>query len=199
MKHVVWLYLILLSWALTAQEPVCLASAYFERHPECRSEGRGAKCIQLDITHSLDNEGKPFIFAWNFGDGTTQEGPLTEYCYARYGTYQITMDLVDPKTKQVIHNELSTRVTLLPPVDFVIDTLREMSAVFRYDPELLPGIAVDNVYWKVENNYYCGERIRHAFAQPGLHIIEIAAVGKTAEKMLFNGCTLRGVFVAPKP
>ncbi|MCU0420139.1 MAG: PKD domain-containing protein [Cyclobacteriaceae bacterium] len=182
-----------------AQEAACEAAAYFQRHPECGSEGRGAKCLQLDITHSLDRDGKPFVFAWNFGDGTTQQGPLTEYCYQRYGTYQITLDLIDPQTRQVIHNELSTQVTLLPPVDVAIDTLRDRSAVFKYDPELLPGLAVEHVYWKIENRYYCGESIRHAFANPGLHMIEIAAVGKTADKMSFNGCTLRGVFVAPKP
>lgn len=199
MRRLLLLPFFALPWAVCAQEISCAAVSYFQQHPECGSEGRGAKCIQLDITHSLDKEGKPFVFAWNFGDGTTKEGPLTEYCYAQYGTYQITMDLIDPVTKQVIHNELTTQVTLLPPVDFAIDTLRETSAVFKYDPELLPGIAVEKVYWKVENGHYCGETMRHAFAKPGLHIIEIAAVGKTAEKMSFNGCTLRGVFIAPKP
>jgi hypothetical protein len=183
---------------LQAQEE-CGARQYFLNHPECGMEGRGARCIELDISHSVDKEGKPFIYEWNFGDGKVLSGPLTEYCYEQYGTYQITMDLLDPQTRMIIRNELSTKITLLPPVEFVTDTLQQMTAVFKYDPELLPGIAVDKIYWKIENEYYCGEQARHTFGQSGFHLIEIGVLGKTSDKMFFNGCTFRGAFVTSKP
>jgi PKD domain len=184
--------------ALQAQEE-CGARQYFLNHRECGMEGHGARCVELDISHSIDKEGKSFIYEWNFGDGKVLSGPMTEYCYEQYGTYQITMDLLDPETRMIIRNELSTKISLLPPVEFATDTLQQMTAVFKYDPELLPGIAVEKVYWKIENEYYCGEQARHSFGQPGFHLIEIGVLGKTPDKMFFSGCTFRGAFITTKP
>ncbi len=177
----------------------CEASLFFEHNKGCSSEARGQKCIELDITHSIDKEGKEFVYAWNFGDGTVQRGALTEYCYEKFGTYSITLDLLDPKTDLVIRNELATTVNLLPHIEYGTDTLLQMSARFAFDKAWMADIVAEKIFWRIENEFYCGETAQHTFKTTGLHILEIGVIGKDALNENFSGCTLTAVFIKPKP
>lgn len=181
------------------QSAPCDASHFFSTNLGCSAAGRGQKCIELDITHSIDKEGKDFVYAWNFGDGTIKRGALSEYCYEKYGSYRVTLDLLDPKTEIVIKNELSTTVNLLPKIEYQTDTLTSLSANFAYDRKMMFGISVEKVFWKIGDQFYCGETAKHAFASPGLHVIEIGVIGKDADKENFLGCTLMAVYIKTKP
>jgi PKD domain len=186
-------------FAVNGQSAPCEAAHFFTSNVGCLAEGRGQKCIQLDITHSIDKEGKEFVYAWNFGDGTIQRGPLSEYCYEKFGSYQVTLDLLDPKTEVVIRNELATTINLLPKVEYHTDTLKDMTANFAYDKSLMAGITVGKVFWRIEDKFYCGKTARHSFATAGLHILEIGVVGLDAKGESFLGCTLMAVYIKPKP
>ena len=197
-KHIVLVAACLANVILSnGQASTCNASQFFANNIGCSATGRGLKCIELDISHSIDKEGKEFVYAWNFGDGAVKRGPLSEYCYEKFGSYRITLDLLDPKTNLVIRNELATTVNLLPLVEYRTDTLREMSATFGYDKALMAGIEVEKIFWKIENEFYCGETARHSFTTAGLHILEIGVVGKDPLKDSFSGCTLMAVFIKP--
>lgn len=180
-----------------AQHSDCTSKQFFENNQACLGANRGTKCLQLDVSHSLDKEGKEFIYSWNFGDGHTKEGLLTEYCYQDYGSYFISLDLLDAKTKMVIRNELSTTVTLLAPVKYQVDTLTQMVANFAYNASEFPGFKANQIFWRIEGEYYCGSTARHTFVKDGFHLIEIGMVGDGEERKNQTGCTLMGVFIKP--
>jgi hypothetical protein len=189
----------LAAWPIVAQtDGTCNAVVFFQQNQGCDQAKRGSKCLQLDIRHSLDKEGKEFVYAWNFGDGVTRQGYLTEYCYQQFGTYQISLDLLDPKTNLVIKNEISTEVTLLPRIEFKTDTLKGENPYLKYDPVLMSGIKVNEVFWRIEDKYYCGELIRPTFFREGLYIVEVGVKGLDQASESFAGCTLIGIFVQPK-
>jgi len=196
-KAAILFILIGINGATYAQEATCAAEQFFEVNQGCLGANRGSKCLQLDVSHSLDKEGKEFVYSWNFGDGNSQEGLLTEYCFADYGSYFITLDLVDAKTKMVIRNELSTTVTLWPPVNYQVDTLAQNIANFEYNKDEFPGFAAKDIYWKIEGEFYCGETARHTFKKNGFHLIEIGMIGNSEERQNQTGCTLMGVFIKP--
>lgn len=181
-----------------AQETACASEDFFQKNPGCTSSLRGLKCIELDIRHSVDKDGKEFIYSWNFGDGTAKRGYLTEYCYADFGTYNISLDLLDPVTSVVVRNELSTTITLLPMVKYQVDTVDNAQVNLRYDPGLLPGVSVEKVYWRVEDTFSCGPSTTHTFQKAGLHVFEIGVHGKQDGKN-FSGCTLMGIYIKTKP
>ncbi len=181
------------------QSTPCEASQFFANNMGCSAEGRGQKCVELDISHSIDKEGKEFVYAWNFGDGNVQRGALTEYCYEKFGTYRITLDLLDPITDLVIRNELSTTLNLLPHIDYRTDTLQELSAAFGYDKAMMAGLVVEKVFWKIEGEFYCGPMVEHSFKSAGLHILEIGVTGKDQLNVNISRCTLMAVFIKPKP
>ncbi|MEQ9413361.1 MAG: PKD domain-containing protein [Cyclobacteriaceae bacterium] len=180
-----------------AQDASCTAEQFFETNQGCLGTNRGSKCLQLDVSHSLDKQGKEFVYSWNFGDGNSQEGLLTEYCFAEYGSYFITLDLVDAKTKMVIRNELSTTVTLWPSVNYQVDTLIQHIANFEYNNDEFPGFTARDIYWRIEDEFYCGPTVRHTFKKDGFHLIEIGMVGDSEERQNQTGCTLMGVFIKP--
>jgi hypothetical protein len=197
-RAIIFLSLMLVTWRAAAQsDGMCQAAAFFEQNQGCDQTQRGNKCVQLDIRHSVDKEGKEFVYAWNFGDGVTRQGYLTEYCYERYGTYQISLDLLDAKTNLVIKNELSTEVTLLPRIEFKTDTLKGVNPYLKYDPVLMPGIKVTEVFWRIEGEYYCGELIRPKFLRAGSYVVEVGVKGADRKSESFVGCTLIGIFIQP--
>ena len=49
-------------------------------------------CVDFDATAST---GENLSFAWDFGDGSTDTGPATNYCYFQSGTYTVTLTVTD--------------------------------------------------------------------------------------------------------
>lgn len=55
-------------------------------------------CVDLatrfDAGASIDADGDPLTYTWDFGDGVTQQGAIAEHVYAKSGTYnvQVTVD-----------------------------------------------------------------------------------------------------------
>ena len=50
--------------------------------------------VRFDAVGSIDNDGEIVSYKWDFGDGTTGEGRLTEHTYSP-GTYQVTLVVTD--------------------------------------------------------------------------------------------------------
>ncbi len=53
--------------------------------------------VSFDGSASVDPEGDPLVYGWDFGDGTTQRvsWPQTEHRYARAGTYTVQLTVSD--------------------------------------------------------------------------------------------------------
>jgi len=57
--------------------------------------GETLQDIQFDGTASSDPEGQPITYFWNFGDGTTGEGPTPTHAYSRCGLYTVSLVVND--------------------------------------------------------------------------------------------------------
>jgi PKD repeat protein len=51
--------------------------------------------VAFDGSQSLDPQGDPLAFAWDFGDGTTGEGPTPTHAYETAGTFTVTLTVSD--------------------------------------------------------------------------------------------------------
>src|SRR5688500_16525438 len=82
---------------------------FFGNLADCAESLGGWKCLELDLTTeaAVENDStKVYEYSWNFGDGNRMPGTKIEHCYDEFGSYQVTMDLIDDETSTVIRNEL---------------------------------------------------------------------------------------------
>ncbi|MDN4612597.1 PKD domain-containing protein [Arthrobacter burdickii] len=53
--------------------------------------------VTFDASGSKDADGSIASYSWNFGDGTTAEGPTPTHQFGRDGTYTVTLVLIDDR------------------------------------------------------------------------------------------------------
>jgi hypothetical protein len=172
---------------LAAMAPVARAQQnpdainFFAGLSDCAESLGGWKCLELDLTTeaSAENDStKVYEYSWNFGDGNRMPGARIEHCYDQFGSYQVTMDLIDTETNTVIRNELSATVYLYPEIFPAIATRTEnlppsfMEFTCRYNDA--DQFEPDRVYWRIDGAYYEGRSIVHAFPAAGVFLIEMA-------------------------
>ena len=68
-----------------------------------------------NATNSTDDTGI-YIYAWNFGDGSTATGPLTSHNYTAAGIYNLTLTVTDNGNQSVATTQTVVVVAGNPPV-----------------------------------------------------------------------------------
>ena len=156
------------------------ARNFFGGLSDCAASLGGWKCLELDLSSeaAVENDStKVYEYSWNFGDGNRLPGTRIEHCYEQFGSYQVTLDLLDKETNTVIRNELSATVYLYPEIFPTISTRTDdlppsfMEFTCRYNDA--DQFDPDRVYWRIDGNYYEGRSIVHAFPVAGVFLVEM--------------------------
>ena len=153
---------------------------FFSSNSECPASLGGWKCLTLDLSSQLpsaNDTSKVYKYSWDFGDGTRIEGASIEHCYKQFGSYQIALDLIDPETNTVIRSELSSTIHLFPEIQpsIVIRSENLPPSTMEFtcavtNPEVFEA---DNVYWKIDDQYYTGPTVLHSFTTAGVYTVEV--------------------------
>lgn len=181
MQNLIFILLVVTGFAAVAQHDEG-SRAFFNGSTDCAASLGGWKCLALDLSSEADGENdstKVYVYSWSFGDGTRLHGKSIEHCYEQFGSYQVTMDLVDHETNTVIRNELSATVDLYPEIYPAITvttenlppTYMEFRASANNDD-----FEPDQVFWQIDGAYYAGPSIVHAFPAAGVYPVRMAVV-----------------------
>ena len=156
------------------------ALAFFDGLVDCPASLGGWKCLELDLSSEIVEENdstKFYEYSWNFGDGNRLQGTTIEHCYENYGSYQVSMDLLDPETNTVIRNELSATLHLYPEVFPRVDVNAEDRNPgvirFSYRDNSDDSFAPDRVFWRIDGLLYEGMSIVHSFPVAGVYLVEM--------------------------
>jgi hypothetical protein len=154
---------------------------FFNDLRDCAASLGGWKCIELDLSSEAapDNDStKVYEYSWNFGDGTRVRGSKIEHCYDGFGSYQVTMDLIDTESNTVIRNELSSTLELFPEVFPSIVTKTENlppgHMEFSFKDSEVGNFLPDRVYWRIGSSFYEGTSVVHSFPLAGIYRVEMA-------------------------
>lgn len=177
MLRLIAIFLIFLSSSAWAQQ-TSAAAAFFGNLTDCAASLGGWKCLELDLSSELMDESdttKSYEYSWDFGDGQRLQGMKIEHCYENFGSYQVTMNLLDLETNTVIRNELSSTVHLYPEIFPAIDARTEDQApsFIGFNYKEVDGFTPDGVFWRIDGQYYEGTSVVHSFPVAGNYLIEM--------------------------
>lgn len=179
MRYALVSFFLFIAWDVFPQQSAA-SKDFFHGLADCSTSLGGWKCLVLDLTSeaSVENDStKVYAYSWNFGDGTRKEGSRIEHCYDEFGSYQVTMDLIDSETNTVIRNELSSTVELYPEVRPVISSTTEHlpPGFMQFSCSYNDGVQFqpDRVYWRIDGSYYEGSAIVHSFPVAGVFLVEM--------------------------
>ena len=178
------------------------AREFFDGLRDCAASLGGWKCLELDLTSELVEEKdstKLYEYSWDFGDRQRVQGTRIEHCYEEFGTYQVTMDLLDMESNTVIRNELSATVHLYPEVYPSIDIHPDnqapsffgFSSAYNEVDKFVP----DRVYWRIDGAFYEGNSIVHPFPVAGVYLVEMAVEKDMGFLGTVTACATREVTI----
>ncbi|MBI5728370.1 MAG: lamin tail domain-containing protein, partial [Candidatus Magasanikbacteria bacterium] len=71
-----------------------------------REVGVGEEAV-FDASDTVDPDGEPLAFVWNFGDGAKGDGSVARHAFARAGVYHLELEVAD-----TAHNTTTQRVVI---------------------------------------------------------------------------------------
>jgi PKD repeat protein len=77
--------------------------------------GTAPLTVSISGQQSYDPDGSIALYAWNFGDGASGQGPRTSHTYRASGTYSVTLTVTD--SQGIPATSSTVRITALPKSD----------------------------------------------------------------------------------
>ncbi|UEM25191.1 PKD domain-containing protein (plasmid) [Skermanella mucosa] len=159
---------------------------HVNRPPEASAGPDRGTCpgtpVAFDASGSIDWDGKLVEYRWDFGDGTQATGAKVSHSFAQPGLYPVRLSVTDDSGSPcaVAEDVARVHVNAAPVVEAGTD--REAFAGGAHDDVLFDasasvdpdGSALDYVWDLGDGTTRTGEKLRHAFARPGLYKVRVA-------------------------
>ena len=132
--------------------------------------------ITFDASLSIDPNGQPLLYQWDFGDGTFAAGPLVNHEYMATGSYTVTLTVMDGSNPPAIATKVVTVLAGEPIAQFTstdstfINTPEVFDASLTTDPNGDPLM----FEWHFGDGQIAnGINVTHAYALPGTYNVEL--------------------------
>jgi PKD repeat protein len=153
-----------------------------------------------------ENDSLTFRYEWNFGDGSSKGiGPRVVHCYPGPGTYNISLDVIDLITKEVVYNEASFTEEILDEEQAYISGPDEGIAgqrlMFNADSTNLPGWNIARYYWNFDDeNVAIGKEVANSYIRPGTYNIQLIVTAEPdQEGVIRETCVCKNIVVKRQP
>lgn len=135
--------------------------------------------VQFDGTGSRDPDGKVIEWLWDFGDGSTGQGPNPTHAYARVGTYDVALVVRDDSTAPRNRDRDTLQVVVNaapiadagPPQTVAPGDEVVLSGRASVDPD---GKIARYRWYFPDGTVKQGERVAHVFDAPGLYAVRLS-------------------------
>lgn len=168
-------------------DDVFLFAKYNSDYKNCHDNNKPALYYRIKDDKLSKLEGLPFKYQWNMGDGNILYGNQIEYCYATYGNYKISLNIIDTLTKQVFARVSELDLDILTeekPFISSYDTVFS-NVPFQCQLELdhFNQFEVEKIEWLIgDEEKYKGKSFTHTFDTPGTYQIKVGITGKKKGK-----------------
>jgi PKD repeat protein len=131
--------------------------------------------VSVNGLGSSDADGRVVKYAWNFGDGSTGEGPTASHTYARGGDYRITLTVTDDKGATGTNTKTTTVVQPnRPPVAQFSAAIQDLTVRVDGGKSTDPDGQVASYEWNFgDGTTGRGVREQHSYAKPGSYTVTL--------------------------
>ena len=135
-------------------------------------------CYEFIDENATKFDSIPFLYRWNFGDGTQAEGIRVEHCFSGPGNYNVTLDVTNLLTKKVQKNEKTLRMEITDIEQAYISAPDVWAAgkplTMNADSTNLPGWNIKLYYWNFgDDSIATGKEVSKTFNKPGTYNIQL--------------------------
>ena len=178
------------------------------RKASCDSLKENFYCRELYEVNAIkyENDSLTFRYEWNFGDGSSRGiGPRVVHCYPGPGTYNISLDVIDLITKEVVYNEASFTEEILDEEQAYIsgpdESIAGQRVMFNADSTNLPGWNIARYYWNFDDeNVAIGKEVANTYIRPGTYNIQLIVTAEPdQEGVIRETCVCKNIVVKRQP
>jgi len=142
--------------------------------------------VQFDGSASSDKDDSISLWAWDFGDGKTGDGPKPKHVYERPGTYDVKLIVTDAsKTiRNTAEDHLTVIVNAVPIADAGPDLVGAPGEALTFNAgrSLDPDGSIAGYDWDFRDGATAtGKMARHAFAKPGTYAVRLKVADNTGQ------------------
>ncbi len=136
----------------------------------------------------------PVIYEWDFGDSTKIQAWEADHCYNDYGTYFVTLTMIDTLTDE-IHQVASYTMEIERQVQPYItypDTISTNTpVVFDSKESYFPQGTIEQFIWIFSDGYkYIGPTCERVFKKPGRYWVRLGFVAIDENNSTVKKCSL---------
>ena len=143
----------------------------------------------------------PFLYRWNFGDGTQGEGVKVDHCYKGPGKYIVTLDVMNLLTKAVQKNEKTINLEISDieqpyiSAPAICNAGRQIS--LSADSTNLPGWNIKLYYWNFgDESVSTGKEVNKTYLKPGVYNIQLIVTSEPdGNKGIREACVSKNIEV----
>ena len=148
------------------------------RKLKCDSLQINNYCYEFYDENAVKFDTIPFLYRWNFGDGTQAEGVKADHCFKGPGNYSIRLDVVNLVTKEVQKNEKTIDLEIKdieqPYISAPDICNTGMQIKLNADSTNLPGWDIKQYYWNFgDESVATGKEVTKVFLKSGNYNIQL--------------------------
>jgi hypothetical protein len=153
-------------------------SSKYVRKVNCDTLQLNSYCYEFVDENAIKFDTIPFLYRWNFGDGTLGEGIKVDHCFKGPGKYIVSLDVVNLLTKKVQKNEKTIAVEVTD-IEQAYISAPDVSNAGRQislnaDSTNLPGWNIKLYYWNFgDESVATGKQVNKTYLKPGTYNIQL--------------------------
>jgi outer membrane protein OmpA-like peptidoglycan-associated protein len=158
----------------------------FPTFADCGENTQLELCYFIEETKIEQVDSLPFVYEWDFGDGTRARGLANDHCFPGPGSYSIVLNINDTITKSVYAKVSNYTLDLQKSnAPFIIapDSVGiEEEVEFRASSEEFTTFKPARFFWYFSDGLrYSGENCKRSFSEEGLYSVTLGALDLSGE------------------
>lgn len=153
----------------------------FPEFPQCKCYQPVDLCYELFEASAENYDPSQIQCKWSFGDGKTAYGISVEHCYAKPGTYNVELNIVDKTTDEEMFS-LAQYELEIPDVEQIniqcpIFLKLGQEAIFKANAKALKNFTPKEFYWDLGNGQLeTGAEVKAIFREAGPYTIKCGTI-----------------------